>query len=171
MSPDGRFITFASGAQDLTAQADGNALGSDIYVRDVVNNVTRLVSINMAGTASGNGTSFGGSISADGRYVVFTFFFQAEDGIRDADVTGVQTCALPIYRRRRPQRAWGRGGVARRHRAARHGSGGLLSGQPRCADRPEQPRSLRRQVAAAAGRRSEERRVGKECRWRWSPGD
>src|SRR6266498_4762688 len=28
--------------------------------------------------------------------VVFFFFFQAEDGIRDADVTGVQTCALPI---------------------------------------------------------------------------
>src|SRR5437667_882825 len=25
-------------------------------------------------------------------------FFQAEDGIRDRDVTGVQTCALPIYR-------------------------------------------------------------------------
>src|SRR6266498_4768171 len=31
---------------------------------------------------------------ADSR--VFFFFFQAEDGIRDADVTGVQTCALPI---------------------------------------------------------------------------
>src|SRR6266498_2616083 len=29
-------------------------------------------------------------------YYVFFFFFQAEDGIRDADVTGVQTCALPI---------------------------------------------------------------------------
>src|SRR3989442_10793515 len=29
------------------------------------------------------------------RYV-YVFFFQAEDGIRDADVTGVQTCALPI---------------------------------------------------------------------------
>src|SRR3989442_15736528 len=28
---------------------------------------------------------------------LFFFFFQAEDGIRDADVTGVQTCALPIY--------------------------------------------------------------------------
>src|SRR6266699_5710014 len=28
--------------------------------------------------------------------IVFFFFFQAEDGIRDADVTGVQTCALPI---------------------------------------------------------------------------
>src|SRR6266852_8659630 len=27
------------------------------------------------------------------------FFFQAEDGIRDATVTGVQTCALPIYAR------------------------------------------------------------------------
>src|SRR3712207_8921445 len=30
-------------------------------------------------------------------YVVF-FFFQAEDGIRDIGVTGVQTCALPIFR-------------------------------------------------------------------------
>src|SRR5258708_24795811 len=29
--------------------------------------------------------------------VVFFFFFQAEDGIRDDLVTGVQTCALPIY--------------------------------------------------------------------------
>src|SRR6266498_4710168 len=28
--------------------------------------------------------------------MLFVFFFQAEDGIRDADVTGVQTCALPI---------------------------------------------------------------------------
>src|SRR2546422_11228018 len=29
-------------------------------------------------------------------YVFFFFFFQAEDGIRDVAVTGVQTCALPI---------------------------------------------------------------------------
>src|SRR5207237_2005399 len=29
---------------------------------------------------------------------VFCFFFQAEDGIRDSSVTGVQTCALPILR-------------------------------------------------------------------------
>jgi len=28
-------------------------------------------------------------------FIVFFFFFQAEDGIRDRDVTGVQTCALP----------------------------------------------------------------------------
>ena len=30
---------------------------------------------------------------------ICVFFFQAEDGIRDLHVTGVQTCALPIYRR------------------------------------------------------------------------
>src|SRR5256886_5405821 len=30
--------------------------------------------------------------------IIFFFFFQAEDGIRDLTVTGVQTCALPIYR-------------------------------------------------------------------------
>src|SRR5947209_9312401 len=30
-------------------------------------------------------------------FLVFFFFFQAEDGIRDIGVTGVQTCALPIY--------------------------------------------------------------------------
>ena len=30
---------------------------------------------------------------------VFFFFFQAEDGIRDTSVTGVQTCALPTSRR------------------------------------------------------------------------
>src|SRR5471032_2444409 len=34
-----------------------------------------------------------GRLGAD----VIIFFFQAEDGIRDRDVTGVQTCALPIY--------------------------------------------------------------------------
>src|SRR5256884_1427162 len=35
--------------------------------------------------------------------VVFFFFFQAEDGIRDVAVTGVQTCALPIS----PRGTWG----------------------------------------------------------------
>src|SRR2546422_6278775 len=34
-----------------------------------------------------------------GRREVSFFFFQAEDGIRDVAVTGVQTCALPIYQR------------------------------------------------------------------------
>src|SRR5262249_59047270 len=39
----------------------------------------------------------------------FSFFFQAEDGIRDWSVTGVQTCALPIY-------AVGATGIERWHR-------------------------------------------------------
>src|SRR2546426_5319626 len=51
---------------------------------------------------------------------IFFFFFQAEDGIRDYKVTGVQTCALPIYveveeQRRRP--AGPDRQVRRRHRA------------------------------------------------------
>src|SRR2546430_11073596 len=41
-------------------------------------------------------------IDSDSRHVarvLVVFFFQAEDGIRDLTVTGVQTCALPIYLR------------------------------------------------------------------------
>src|SRR2546429_2168087 len=45
-------------------------------------------------------------------YIIFFFFFQAEDGIRDVAVTGVQTCALPISRPgtvgfRAAPRSWG----------------------------------------------------------------
>ena len=39
----------------------------------------------------------GGCVVEVWSYVVFFFFFQAEDGIRDIGVTGVQTCALPIW--------------------------------------------------------------------------
>src|SRR5437773_9168904 len=45
------------------------------------------------------------------------FFFQAEDGIRDRDVTGVQTCALPI---------WDRGILERLDEGAVLGDGGYL---------------------------------------------
>src|SRR5437773_4623428 len=38
-----------------------------------------------------------GTLNSGVKYPVL-FFFQAEDGIRDRDVTGVQTCALPIFR-------------------------------------------------------------------------
>src|SRR5687768_17897095 len=38
-------------------------------------------------------------------FIFFFFFFQAEDGIRDVAVTGVQTCALPISRRAAPRRS------------------------------------------------------------------
>src|SRR5260370_31783658 len=37
----------------------------------------------------------------------FVFFFQAEDGIRDSSVTGVQTCALPISPEEAPEDADG----------------------------------------------------------------
>src|SRR2546430_5662621 len=52
---------------------------------------------------------------------VFFFFFQAEDGIRDLTVTGVQTCALPIFSDRAPTpfelaRRWDLS-CARRHRS------------------------------------------------------
>src|SRR2546430_6401479 len=45
-------------------------------------------------------------------FFFFFFFFQAEDGIRDLTVTGVQTCALPISvigQRDRDRPCWGRG--------------------------------------------------------------
>src|SRR5712664_4319637 len=72
----------------------------------------------------------------------FFFFFQAEDGIRDLIVTGVQTCALPI--------SIGPCMVdARARRRAR----------PDC----------HLETASWRPMRSEERRVGKECRSRWSP--
>src|SRR3989442_811115 len=75
------------------------------------------------------------------------FFFQAEDGIRDADVTGVQTCALPIS----PQV------LALQHPEA------VLLVHHRQAETTEDDTFLDERV------RSEERRVGKECRSRWSP--
>src|SRR5438874_8334150 len=49
-------------------------------------------------------------------FVFFFFFFQAEDGIRDLYVTGVQTCALPIWRR--CERRIPRAGLPQRRRAA-----------------------------------------------------
>src|SRR2546430_3113799 len=79
------------------------------------------------------------------RYVyifVFFFFFQAEDGIRDLTVTGVQTCALPILFTLRAKSPFRR-------------PQGIFQRGPAREDRRRQ--------------RSEERRVGKECRSRWSP--
>src|SRR3712207_6882402 len=93
------------------------------------------------------------------------FFFQAEDGIRDIGVTGVQTCALPIYEHApppNPRGLDGRGGELRlrpRHVA----DAGAGAGGPR-----PLPRG-RRVVEVPLEGRSEERRVGKECRSRWSP--
>src|SRR2546422_4260317 len=91
------------------------------------------------------------------------FFFQAEDGIRDVAVTGVQTCALPICKRQKAETVWGRAGKGARvlskfrRLLARMGEGDrrlLLYMAHKMANRQD---------------RSEERRVGKECRSRWSP--
>jgi hypothetical protein len=69
MSADGRFIAFQSDATNLVAN-DTNGI-TDVFVRDMVNGVTKLVSVNENSTASGNDRSFGASISANGRFVVF----------------------------------------------------------------------------------------------------
>src|SRR3712207_9499028 len=97
------------------------------------------------------------------------FFVQAEDGIRDIGVTGVQTCALPISVVAvdgvvAGLAADGRAAslqVERRHGAGRV-DGGVVAG-----DRVVLGAAGDR--VAAVGPRSEERRVGKECRSRWSP--
>src|SRR2546429_746730 len=94
------------------------------------------------------------------------FFFQAEDGIRDVAVTGVQTCALPILSKARCQmivdhphrlhvRVHARGGDGQRS------SDILLSTRAAAV--------LRLNSGENEYLRSEERRVGKECRSRWSP--
>src|SRR6266404_3180036 len=72
------------------------------------------------------------------------FFFQAEDGIRDKLVTGVQTCALPIS----------------------FLDVVALTGADAS---PSSSQHLPSAGAFASGTRSEERRVGKECRSRRSP--
>src|SRR3989440_7264307 len=91
----------------------------------------------------------------------FFFFFQAEDGIRDLIVTGVQTCALPICRARGSRRNPCRG-RGRRSRW-RSSFGGERAGGGRRAI------GQRRGLDPRCGGRSEERRVGKEGRSRWSP--
>src|SRR5688572_31846822 len=87
------------------------------------------------------------------------FVFQAEDGIRDLTVTGVQTCALPIYSRKVYVDA-GRVRVPMREISLGGGQPPLrvydTSGPPNVNVREGLPKL-----------RSEERRVGKECRsWR-----
>src|SRR2546429_7062387 len=91
------------------------------------------------------------SIAHASLYMYFFFFFQAEDGIRDVAVTGVQTCALPIF-------------VAAAKYLDRERLEIFCGGDDVLiflgAARP---------AFLAFAERSEERRVGKECRSRWSP--
>src|SRR5438093_10583287 len=93
------------------------------------------------------------------------FFFQAEDGIRDWSVTGVQTCALPISIWRALRLS---GSVPASRPPRRAGAAQPESAPDRAradGDAPSQGRLSR----TPASVRSEERRVGKECRtqgWR-----
>src|SRR2546430_7967467 len=94
----------------------------------------------------------------------FFFFFQAEDGIRDLTVTGVQTCALPIWTRcEAGQRSHP---VHAPVRPRRRPSGQQGVAPFRGLRGPTVP--AERHLSWPLGR-SEERRVGKECRSRWSP--
>src|SRR5207249_5796052 len=90
------------------------------------------------------------------------FFFQAEDGIRDRNVTGVQTCALPIspsLRHVSPLNRCISASAARAHWLGVRG--------PSTALRRRYLSRKRSGVRVPSGLRSEERRVGKECRSRW----
>ncbi|MEE4271437.1 MAG: hypothetical protein V2I67_07185, partial [Thermoanaerobaculales bacterium] len=70
ISPDGRFVVFGSDATDLTSETDVNDRG-DVFVRDLVNNETTLVSVDVSGLSTGDGQAKEGSITPDGRYVLF----------------------------------------------------------------------------------------------------
>src|SRR5205807_3281422 len=100
-----------------------------------------------------------------GLLVGLFFFFQAEDGIRDYKVTGVQTCALPISFERLTLSSEDleRG----RHYAAERRRSELRQATTSLEDFY---RSLEMEVEFSSvekSTRSEERRVGKECRSWW----
>src|SRR5438067_9796085 len=94
------------------------------------------------------------------------FFFQAEDGIRDRNVTGVQTCALPISSLFGRCRSKATSEKRSQHCRATNRSAPNRASKARCR-RAET--TFRTGVENLATYRSEERRVGKECRSRWSP--
>src|SRR5262249_59459229 len=103
--------------------------------------------------------------------------FEAEDGIRDWSVTGVQTCALPIlpFQRRRPQPLLLPDGEVAVLEVGR-GQGGRLVAAEGAVERPQLPGDDPRGPAVGddvvEGQRSEERRVGKEGRCRgWAEGE
>src|SRR5690625_8049654 len=93
---------------------------------------------------------------------MFIFFFQAEDGIRDGHVTGVQTCALPISEN-----------TGRKSAAGARSS--KMAGWKKCSQSHYRPRTddqfccqikVKIMYYQSFRLRSEERRVGKECRYR-----
>src|SRR5256885_12074363 len=105
-------------------------------------------------------------IGLDDAWAGAVFFFQAEDGIRDYKVTGVQTCALPIW-------SCHDGSLEKALRLVEIAAACFAdavkfqfwSSAEALAERRHAPDYLETYERY----RSEERRVGKECRSRWSP--
>src|SRR5262249_59383196 len=99
------------------------------------------------------------------------FFFQAEDGIRDWSVTGVQTCALPICQAghvgRRVRRRRGLAGAAALRPSVGAGPARTPGSQDRSAGHAPGPFGI---MVVTGTVRSEERRVGEEWRGRWAAG-
>src|SRR2546430_5071744 len=95
----------------------------------------------------------------------FFFFFQAEDGIRDLTVTGVQTCALPISVS--SPCLWRVDDPIRKEHLKQDQQHAI--GKDLILGRIAQQFRQWNQQDCSDYRRSEERRVGKECRSRWSP--
>src|SRR2546429_4618814 len=94
------------------------------------------------------------------------FFFQAEDGIRDVAVTGVQTCALPISALLQQLLTVVTGPGSR---PGRQRSVPLRRATSPLQNQIQFQLAKTEIIAPDPLMRSEERRVGKECRSRWSP--
>src|SRR2546429_5490344 len=97
--------------------------------------------------------------------MMFLFFFQAEDGIRDVAVTGVQTCALPISV---PTTIGAQAPLTNISKVVIACDAGMGSSVMVASTMKNRLSRYGVEVAHTAVR-SEERRVGKECRSRWSP--
>src|SRR3712207_8331582 len=95
------------------------------------------------------------------------FFFKAEDGIRDIGVTGVQTCALPIFARHAPT-FLALGAVLAGFGIVANWIEGAVRALPG-GDIPFDLLDLASPSQLLVGG-SGERRVGEECRFRWAPG-
>jgi hypothetical protein len=74
VSADGRYVLFASAANNLTLTNNNNSMlpqRLNVFLRDRVSGTTTLVSANLAGTGGGNGDSFPTGISTNGQFALF----------------------------------------------------------------------------------------------------
>ena len=85
VNQDGSRVAFVSAATDLTAETDGNG-GNDVFLWTRGSGVVRLLSRSSTAAATGNGTSGGDQIDADGSVVVF--HSEATDLVPGADTNG-----------------------------------------------------------------------------------